>query len=141
MPEIDITTYARLSMFLSKTHHPEERARILAEHGLDEAGWGTIDDIWQARLSEAEPANEDAIPPLVATYAQAFAQAQQETISPAVLSLEVYLDITKALGQGKPPDQTFTRFSTTLGEYLQAHRHWTILALQHHEIAKKITKR
>lgn len=143
--EHDVGAYARLSALLSQAIVPEDRARLLGAHGLNEARWEALDEAWQARLSDCDSSCDmiegQNIPPLLAAYAQAFAAAQQENfLNRQPLSFERYLEIAKALKQGKSPASVLAQRQATFEEFLQAHRHWVEQALHDSELAQRIRK-
>jgi hypothetical protein len=121
----DVELYAALSTRLA---HPEaDRGAILAQNGLDEAAWETVDQLWQTRLSEAIDAygEEEGVPPLVAAFSAAFARAQA-TGAPEVLPFPRFVEATRALMRGEAdPNATLKRFGVSLAEYLRAQQHWT----------------
>ncbi len=142
--ERDVSAYAQLCVLLSRATHSEERASVLAAHGLNEDQWERLDEAWQTRLSDCDIGDDregQAIPPLLANFAQAFTAAQQTTLpTETVLSLDVYLDIAKGLKQGKSTTSILSQYQTTLEEFLNAHRHWTQQAIHNPEIAHRMSR-
>src|ERR1700704_149537 len=90
--DLELATYGAISGKLAAGARPREV--VLGEHGLDEDAWCAIDDAWQAQFSAAMDACDEGIPPLIAAYAKAFAEAQLGEAAAPRLSLEQYVEAT-----------------------------------------------
>lgn len=137
----DVRAYAALSARLAEPD--ADRAALLAEHGLDEDGWDELDDVWQARLGEAEDAmgDEQSVPPLVKEHAEAFAQAQAARVSPgAPLSIERFIEITLDIQRGQDIQHVLKRNATTLHDYLRAQQHWLKKMMEDAQLAAKFER-
>jgi hypothetical protein len=124
--ESDLDAYARLSAVLGRAG--VRRDEVLRAHGLDETRWQDIDDLWQARLSDAVDAatetDEGGVPAFLAEYARAMERAQSDDSQ--VMGFERFVEATRAARAGGPE---FTRVLERLGvvvdDYLRASRHYT----------------
>lgn len=137
----DVRAYAELSVRLAEPD--ADRDALLAEHGLDEDGWDAIDDLWQARLSEAVDAMGDAetVPPLVKEHADAFAAAQAARVSPgAPLTLERFVEVTLDLQRGQDVQHALKRHGTTLHDYLRAQQHWLKVMMADAALAERFER-
>ncbi|WP_437282031.1 hypothetical protein WME90_16160 [Sorangium sp. So ce375] len=125
----DVEAYATLAAQLADPS--ADRAALLAEHGLDEAGWEALDDAWQARLSEAddEDGEDVGVPPLVVAFAEAFARAQRARAK-SELSFERFLEAARELKRGTDMATVLSRLDLTLEDYLGAQQRWTAAMLE-----------
>ncbi|MBK8253736.1 MAG: hypothetical protein IPK82_13850 [Polyangiaceae bacterium] len=123
--ETDVRAYATLSARLSEPD--ANRDALLAEHGLDEDSWDLLDDVWQARLSEAMEAfaDVDSMPVIVKEHADAFAAAQAQAAQKnALLSLDRFIEITREIQRTNDVRHVLSRCQTTLHDYLRAEQFW-----------------
>ncbi|WP_437562831.1 hypothetical protein [Sorangium sp. So ce542] len=132
-PAQDVEVYATLAARLADPGG--DRAALLAEHGLDEAGWEALDDAWQARLSEADEDDGDevGVPPLVAAFAETFARVQRGRAR-SELSFERFLDAARAMKRGTDMATVLSRLDLTLEDYLSAQQRWTAAMLEDDEL-------
>lgn len=139
IPADDVHAYASLGAALADPS--EAREALLATHGLDEAGWDAIEEAWQGRFDAADEAHGDAegIPPLLTTYAEAFARAQA-TRGGAGMPFEGFVDVARAFARGDDAQGLLRRFGTTLEDYLAAQRDWTARMLEDAELAGRFEK-
>lgn len=122
MDRLSPDEFARIALALAAT---DDRAVVLASFGLDEARWASVEDAFQARLSEdiaAHPADADAVPPEVEALSRAFAR-EREGRAEAVLSFERYVELTRAMRNGDAA-AALAKASIDLAAYLRAHEHW-----------------
>lgn len=138
-PARDVEAFAMLAAQLSDPS--ADRAAILAEHGLDEERWEALDDAWQARFSEAEDddSEEVGVPPLVASYAEAFARAQRARARSA-LSFERFLEAARAMKRGTDMATVLSRLDLTLEDYLSAQQRWTAAMLEDEELMARFQR-
>jgi len=117
--------FARLTLRLSEAG--EGRDEVLGEVGLTEEAWEAHEAHWADALEAAEAAHGDAdgVPPMLVTYADAFARAQACLHSRAPLTFERYVEITRALQRGEAVTEALERVGLPLSAYLESHRHWT----------------
>lgn len=117
--------FASLTLRLSEAG--ESRDEVLAAAGLTEQTWEAHEAHWAAALDAAEAAHGDAdgVPPLLATYAEAFTRAQAKLHTRAPLTFERYAELTRALQSGEAIAETLERAGLPLSAYLESHRHWT----------------
>src|SRR6516225_1179218 len=103
-----------------------DRDAILAEHGLDEVKWSSIEDHWQGVLSAAMDGDLDThgIPDVLARYSAACARAQEERSS-SVLSLDDFAEATRRISRSGDVQQTLTDMGLSLPQFLAANLHWT----------------
>ncbi len=121
----DVRAYAELSARLAQPS--ADRDVLLAEHGTSEDEWDEIDDVWQARLSEAVDAigDSDVVPPLVNEHAEAFAKAQAMYVNAnAPMEFEAFIALTLEIQRGQEVQHVLKRNGTDLHEYLRAQRFW-----------------
>jgi hypothetical protein len=120
--EINLDAYARLTVALGRAG--DNRGAVLAAHGLDEARWEAIDDLWQARLSDAmdEITEDQPVPPFLAQFSRAMDRAQSDDTQ--VLSFERYAEVTRAVRQGGDVPRALQRLGVSTDEYLHANRYW-----------------
>jgi hypothetical protein len=119
--DLDLPTYAAVAAELDSAG--EERAQVLARHGLDEEQWEAIDGAWQQRLSDALDTDDDGVPELVAAYAAAYEQAQR-AIAP-VMALEQFAELTRLLQASGDVRASLAKLGLQLGDYVRASAHWT----------------
>jgi hypothetical protein len=120
----DMRAYAALVATLAAGNQP--RAAILLERGLDEAGWEALDRFHQDELSRAMSEEHDGVPPIVAAYAEAFAEARARFASTErVLSIERFADATRAIQISGDPTAALGRLGIALEDFLRANEHWT----------------
>ncbi len=117
-----IEEYATLQVRLLRG----SREDVLRAHDLDEAGLTLVDAEFQEALSAAMEEEGDGVPPLLARYDAALrkARAEADAVGPAVLPLEEFVAITRALESGKDVAQVFERRNITFADYLRASEHW-----------------
>jgi hypothetical protein len=132
--EINLDAYARLTVALARAG--EGRAAVLAAHGLDEVRWQAIDDLWQARLSDAMDQGTDEVPvsPFLEAFSHAMDRAQRDD-SP-VMTLERFAEATRAIGREGEVTQTLRRLHVTPDEYLRANAYWTRRMTEDEELAE-----
>lgn len=119
----DVERYATLAVQLAAPD--ADREALLAAHGLDEQRYGELEDRWMNKLSLAEDAPGDGVPPLLVQYATAFSRAQRALGGTTLLTLERYAAITRALSRGRDVAQVLEKQGLSLGDYLRSHEHWT----------------
>ena len=120
----DMRAYAALVATLAAGTQP--RAAILLERGLDEAGWEALDRFHQDQLSRAMNEEHDGVPPLIAAYAEAFAEARARgAIRQGVLSIERFADATRAIQLSGDPTAALGRLGIAFDDFLRANEHWT----------------
>lgn len=135
----DVAAYGAIAGALAAGRRP--RAEVLAEHGLDEEMWQGIDDAWQAMLSVAITACEVGVPPLLTAYAEAFALAQRAEAQPALLSLERYVEATRALERSNGEiAAAMKNVGVTLDEFLRANEHWARRMIADPELARRFAE-
>jgi hypothetical protein len=119
--ETDIEAFARLAAALANA---ADREALLAEHGLDEERWESVESAWYERLAAAEEGqrDEDGPPPILVAWAEAWARAHHERGT--VLPFERYVEISKALAHGRDVAGMLARFGIDLAVYLASHQHW-----------------
>jgi len=132
--EINLDAYARLLVALNRAG-VEQRDRVLASHGLDEARWQTIDDAWQERLSQAMDEGTDEVP--VSPFLDAFSRAMEraESDDSQVMSLARFVEATRAVQAGGEIAKSLAVLGLTPDEYLRANRHWMRLMAQDDELS------
>lgn len=132
-PSQDVEVYAALAARLADPG--ADRAALLAEHGLDEAGWEALDDAWQARIEEADEddGEEVGVPPLVAAFAETFARVQRGRAK-SELSFERFLEAARAMKRGTDMATVLSRLDLTLEDYLSAQQRWTAAMLEDDEL-------
>ncbi len=132
--------FALLTLRLSEAG--EGRDEVLAEAGLTEEAWETQEAHWAAALDAAETTHGDAdgVPPLLATYAEAFARAQSKLHTRAPLTFERYAELTRALQGGEAIAETLERAGLPLSAYLESHRHWTQAMTTDRELALRFAQ-
>lgn len=136
-PADDIEAYAALAASLADP--AADRAALLAAHGLDEDAWDALDDTWQARLSAADEADTDGVPPLVAAYAEAFARAQRERAQSA-LSFERFIEVARAMQRGTDLATVLRRLDVSLLDFLSAQRRFTEAMLADEALAERFRR-
>src|SRR4051812_16274297 len=95
----------------------DDRAAVLARHGLDERRWEAIDTRWQERLSAALDADGDGVPPLVAAHAAAY-EAAQSALAPPI-SLAQLAEVTRLLHGSGDLRASLARVGITLASYVR----------------------
>jgi hypothetical protein len=132
--EINLDAYARLTVALARAG--AKRADILAAHHLNESRWQSIDDLWQARLSDAMEAGTDEvpIPPFLEQYSRAMDRAQSD--DSLVIPLERFADATRAVRRGGDIAQTLERLGLTYDDYLRANHYWMQRMAQDEDLAE-----
>ena len=132
--EINLDAYARLTVALARAG--AKRADILAAHHLNESRWQSIDDLWQARLSDAMEAGTDEvpIPPFLEQYSRAMDRAQ--SADSLVIPLERFADATRAVRRGGDIAQTLERLGLTYDDYLRANHYWMQRMAQDEDLAE-----
>lgn len=121
-PALDLQQYAAISAELVI----EERAAVLARHGLDEEAWERVEDAWQARLSEElEAWEEDGVPPLLAELEAAQAAARARVRGDEVLPLERFAAAVREMGRGGDPVAALTRAGVSNADFTRASALWT----------------
>ncbi|HEY2512404.1 MAG TPA: hypothetical protein VGI39_16165 [Polyangiaceae bacterium] len=120
--EINLDAYARLYVALSRAG--ARREEVLTAHGLDEARWQTIDDGWQARLSDAldQGTDEVPIPPFLAEFSRAMDRAQSDDSQP--ISFEKFVEATRIVRRGGDLTKTLLTLGLTTEEYVRGNRFW-----------------
>jgi hypothetical protein len=119
--ELDLEAYATIMAALAAMG--DERAAILARHGLDEDTWEAIDARFQARLSDALEEEGDGIPALVASYAKAYETAQR-ALAPAI-SLEELAMVTRLLQASGDMRASLAKVGLTMAAYVRGAEHWS----------------
>jgi hypothetical protein len=132
--EINLDAYARLTVALARAG--EHRGAVLAEHGLDEARWAAIDDMWQARLSEAmdQGTEEMPVPPFLQEFSHAMERAQTETVEP--MPLQRFAEATRAVRRGGEVVKSLERLGLTPDDYLRANHYWTRRMVEDEQLAE-----
>jgi hypothetical protein len=139
-PAQDVEAYATLAARLADPS--ADRAALLAEHGLDEAGWEALDDAWQARLEEADEDDgeeEVGVPPLVAAFAETFARVQRARAK-SELSFERFVEAARAMKRGPDVATVLSRLEMTLEDYLSAQQRWTAAMLEDEELMARFQR-
>jgi hypothetical protein len=131
-----IEEYAAFQVALTR----RDRAVVLAEMGVDEDEVAAIDERFQDQLSDALDDEADGIPPLLVAYEAALRKAREDQPSEAVMSLEVFVEVTRALESGKDVTQIFERRGITLAEYLRGSEHWTSRLAADPELAARLAE-
>lgn len=120
-PRNNVHDFAVLAARLSS--NPETREQILAEHGLEEASWEQVEQVWHDRMSDEENRHSgDTIPELTRQYAEAFATAMA---AGQHLSFPQYLEITGELRRGIDATEALKRKGVSLATYLESHARFT----------------
>ena len=130
----DVERYAQMRVLLAQAG--DDRARVLAENGLDEERWEAIDDGWQLRLDASLEASGEDVPALVQRYAEAFARAQRDAPG-RVLPLELFAHCTRAVQGARDPSRALLKLGVSLTEYLRANQHWSPRFAHEPELAKR----
>jgi hypothetical protein len=120
-----------------------DREAVLAGHGLSSERWDTIDDAWQARLSEASDraGDDDGLPPLLAAYADAMARAQKARAEDyGVVALERFAQAMLLLQRGGDTAGVLKKVGLTIQEFLRASQYWTRRIVSDPEIAERFQK-
>jgi hypothetical protein len=132
--EINLDAYARLTVALTRAG--AKRAEVLAAHHLDEKRWQCIDDLWQAKLSDAMEAGTDEvpIPPFLEQYSRAMDRAQSDDSQ--VISLERFAEATRAVRQGGDVSLALDRLRLTYDDYLRANHYWMQRMAQDEDLAE-----
>jgi hypothetical protein len=131
--EINLDAYARLAVALARAG--PDRATVLEAHGLDEGRWQAIDDLWQARLSDAMDQITDAapVPPFIEQFSRAMDRAQSDDSQ--VIAFERYAEATRAVRRGGEVAKSHARLGLTTDEYLRANRYWVQRMAEDDELA------
>jgi hypothetical protein len=138
--ETDVEAYAELAARLSASDDADARARLLSAHDLDEEGWDTLDDAWQARIAaeDDEASERGQVPALLARYAEAFARAQRAAASrEPPLPFDRFVEATRELRRGVDMTTALDRLGIDLGTYLRAQQHWTALLVADAALAER----
>lgn len=132
--EINLDAYARLTVALARAG--EKRDAVLAAHGLDEDRWQAIDDLWQARLSDAmdQGTDERPIPPFLEAFSRAMDRAQSD--DSMVIPLERFAEATRAVRRGVEVTRTLERLGLTPDDYVRASHYWMQRMAQDDELAE-----
>ena len=132
--EINLDAYARLTVALARAG--SKRDAVLALHGLDENRWQAIDDLWQARLSDALEAGTDEVPvqPFLEQFSRAMDRAQSDDSQ--VMSLERFADATRAVSRGGDVSKALEHLGLTPDDYLHANHYWMQRMAQDDELAE-----
>jgi hypothetical protein len=132
--EINLDAYARLTVALARAG--SKRDAVLGLHGLDENRWQAIDDLWQARLSDALEAGTEEVPiqPFVEQFSRAMDRAQSDDSQ--VMSLERFADATREVSRGGDVSKALERLGLTPDDYLHANHYWMQRMAQDDELAE-----
>jgi hypothetical protein len=131
-PHDDVERYAELSAALAGA---QDRAALLAAHGLDEDAWAALDARWQHRLS-AELASAEGLPPLVTRHAEAFARALRAAGAPVPLAL--FVEATVVVQRGGDVGAGLSRLGLDVGRYLAASRWFSAQAASDPAMANQL---
>lgn len=136
--EINLDTYARITVALGRAG--QGRDAVLAAHGLDEARWQAIDDVWQARLSEAmdQTSDEVPVPPFLEQFSRAMDRAQSD--DSLVMTLERFVEATRVVKRGGDVGKALEHLGLTVDAYLQANRHFMQRMAKDDELAAAFRK-
>jgi hypothetical protein len=130
----DVAAYAKLAAALADPQ--VDRAKVLADAGIDEEEWSGIEARWEARLEAEEPADEEGIPPLALQYSEAFAKARQAHAAP--LGFEAYVEATRAVQKGGGDmARALEGARVSLDRYLAAHAYWTKRMIEEPELGDR----
>lgn len=119
--ELDVTAYATLMAELAAS--ADDRAEVLARHGLDERAWDAIDAAWQERLSAALDDDGDGVPEIISRYAAAYEAAQRA--SGPLISLEQFARVTRLLQASGDVRAALARAGVTMAAYVRGSEHWS----------------
>lgn len=118
----DVETYARVIVRLAT----EDRAAVLASHGLTEDGFEALDERVQAALSaaldEVSGKDDPTVPPLVARYDAALREANRGVSPP--LSLERFAEATVALRGASDPVKALAARGMTFADFQKSSAVW-----------------
>lgn len=120
---LTLEQYAALLVRLPE--EPPERARVLAEHGLDEQSWEELDQRYQAELDAAMQVGEGAnVPALLSRFSAALGDGVSALEAPP-LELEPYARFTRGLQLGRDPQKLVEAEGVSMRVYMDAHLYWT----------------
>lgn len=120
---------------------PAERARLLAEHGLDETGWDELDRDYQEQLDAALDGDGagTGVPELVTRFSAALDSTPPDA-GPAALDLDRYAAITRGLRQGRTPQKLLEAEGLPMRTYLDAHLYWAPRVARDRALAERFQR-
>jgi len=135
--EINLDAYARLAVALSRAG--ARRDAVLAAHRLDETRWQAIDDLWQARLSDAlDEVDDEGVPAFVAEFERAMERARSDDVQ--VMPFERFVEATRAARAGGELGRTLARLGVAIDDYLRANRHYTQAMTEDDALAERFRR-
>lgn len=118
----DLERYAEIAAALAAA---ENRDDTLARYGLTEETWETVDNAFQAQLSEAVAAHEaDGMPDLVVRFSEAFNKAKERLSTGEVMSFDKFVEVTRAVHRGTDIPRALANHGVTFAAYTRANQHW-----------------
>ena len=124
-PELKLTLEQYAALLVRLPDEPDERARVLANHGLDEASWEELDQQYQAQLDVALDGEsaQTGVPDIVSRFSAALDAGAQADAAPP-LPLERYAAATRRLRQQHDPQKLLQADGLTMRAYMDAHLYW-----------------
>jgi hypothetical protein len=118
---LTVEAYAQVMAELASAG--DDRAAVLARHGLTEATWEAADDCWQDELSAALDPEDDGVPEVISRYAAAY-EAAQRAIAPPI-PLEQFAQVTRLLSASGDLRAALAKVGVTLADYVRGSEHWS----------------
>ncbi|MEJ7728281.1 MAG: hypothetical protein WKG00_03615 [Polyangiaceae bacterium] len=118
---LDVAAYARVAAALAE--RPTGRARVLAEHQLDEARWMQIEQTWLLRVATASLQHDLALgEELDRAYTAAQAALGE---SEPTRTLEQYAALTARIERGEATGMVISAAGLSLADWTRLARAWT----------------
>lgn len=132
----DLERYAEIAAALAAA---ENRDETLARYGLTEETWETVDDTFQARLSDAVASHQgDGMPDFVVRFSEAFNKAKERLSTGEVMSFDKFVEVTRAVHRGTDIPRALANQGVTFAAYTRANQHWMTRIARDPTLAAKL---